>query len=347
MAIDQPEDQYEDEASVDGILTPGTGSATNGADTIVGTDGGETLGSSSAPSGNGNDTIYGLGGDDTLLGGTGADTLYGGAGVDSLSGGVGDDELFGGSGNDTLAGNNGDDELTGGLGDDTLTGGNDPDTFVFRFELTQGGGGSLSFTEWLEANELNADSESWTQGFFSSNYTNWILDEVFSAGNRGLLGIDPDAVITVGINQNDDDPTATPLIYVGGVLDEELSAMFGGRDSFDWTSGGRNVQTHTRYWSDTFELGAAPTLEGEGYDTITDWGTGTDTIEFAGLGTGDINDLLGLMALSVADADGDGGADDTVVSWDGGSITILNTTEWADLGAFLGSDGVVFDDELI
>jgi len=67
-------------------------------------------------------SVQGGPGDDTIMGGPGNDTIGGGAGNDSLSGGPGDDSIKGGAGDDLLAGGKGNDTLLGGLGNDTLRG---------------------------------------------------------------------------------------------------------------------------------------------------------------------------------------------------------------------------------
>lgn len=84
-------------------------SGTSVADTLVGTDG--------------DDSLSGLAGDDTLLGGDGDDILDGGSGDDALFGGAGDDILDGGTGNDALEGGAGTDtyRLALGMGHDSVT----------------------------------------------------------------------------------------------------------------------------------------------------------------------------------------------------------------------------------
>ncbi len=67
----------------------------------------------------GDDLIRGLGGNDVLTGQAGNDTLSGDAGDDVLDGGVGDDILSGGNGDDELNGGAGADALDGGDGADT------------------------------------------------------------------------------------------------------------------------------------------------------------------------------------------------------------------------------------
>ncbi|MEL6439355.1 MAG: ELWxxDGT repeat protein [Cyanobacteria bacterium J06621_8] len=103
----------------------GTGTGTNDADFLVGSDRGDRLEGL-----NGKDTLIGNDGNDTLIGGDGKDSLTGGDGNDSLLGNDGKDTLDGGDGNDTLIGGDGKDSLIGGDGNDTLIGGDGDDTLM-------------------------------------------------------------------------------------------------------------------------------------------------------------------------------------------------------------------------
>jgi hypothetical protein len=60
-----------------------------------------------------------------------------------------------------------------------------------------------------------------------------------------------------------------------------------------------------------------------------------DTIELQGLAGLTDTQLDQLFDLNYADVDGLGGANDAVLTWDGGSITILNAgDQWSDVSAF-------------
>jgi Ca2+-binding RTX toxin-like protein len=76
--------------------------------------------------GNGADTLRGGDGNDTLVS-MGADGLG-----DTLDGGNGNDSLMSGTGNDTLVGGAGNDTLNGFYGQDLLTGGTGADKFQFN-----------------------------------------------------------------------------------------------------------------------------------------------------------------------------------------------------------------------
>ncbi|MEM9223666.1 MAG: Ig-like domain-containing protein [Pseudomonadota bacterium] len=70
----------------------------------------------------GDDFVLGLDGNDTIAGENGDDTIFGGGGNDSIRGDSNDDVLFGEDGNDRIRGGNGGDTVSGGEGDDTLSG---------------------------------------------------------------------------------------------------------------------------------------------------------------------------------------------------------------------------------
>ena len=82
-------------------------------------------------------SVQGGPGDDSIVGGPGDDTLGGGQGNDTILGDGGDDLIHGGAGDDSIGGGQGDDNLYGGLGNDTMTGGAGNDL------LTGGAGNNL------------------------------------------------------------------------------------------------------------------------------------------------------------------------------------------------------------
>jgi hypothetical protein len=156
------------------------GSATAGADSLVGTGAGDAIsglggndiirgrgGDDLLSGGAGSDRLFGDGGNDALRGGGGNDRLNGGAGNDGLSGGDGRDVLLGGAGRDALAGGGGDDRLNGGSGDDILRGGADDDrltggagadVFVLR-----SGWGNDTATDFAEGDMLRLDRALWAE----------------------------------------------------------------------------------------------------------------------------------------------------------------------------------------
>lgn len=106
----------------------------DGANTIVGNDGDDTLtgyGHMDDIEGNdGDDYIGGGDGDDTLDGGDGADIIYGGYDDDTIDGGAGADTIYGESGLDSIIGGSQGDTLDGGYNDDVINGGDGNDTLI-------------------------------------------------------------------------------------------------------------------------------------------------------------------------------------------------------------------------
>ena len=100
---------------------------TSGPDVIVAGKGNDTvrgLGGRDRLCGNrGRDRMVGGGGKDRLRGGQSADTVRGGPRADRLEGAKGGDDLRGGAGRDRLSGSRDDDALRGGDGRDRLKGG--------------------------------------------------------------------------------------------------------------------------------------------------------------------------------------------------------------------------------
>jgi hypothetical protein len=84
----------------------------------------------------------------SVQGGLGNDTIGGGPGNDTLSGGQGNDLIFGGPGDDLVHGGKGDDSLAGGQGNDVLFGGLGNDTIrggMGADTLTGGAGDNLLY----------------------------------------------------------------------------------------------------------------------------------------------------------------------------------------------------------
>lgn len=265
--------------TINGLGGDDTINGGNGADTLNGDAGNDILNG-----GTQDDTLNGGEGGDTLNGDQGADTLNGDAGNDTLNGATGDDVLNGGSGNDTLNGGNGEDTLTGGSGDDTLSGGNDPDTFTYSFTVTEGTGGSSSFTDWLIANGLGSQvsngevADGTAQNVFATQYTAWINHLVSEYG----LGedLDGDGIVNIGLNQNDASADATP--WIEGISQEDLATMFSDRDSVMLKTG---KVSQERYYSDDFSFGSETQVtSSDGNDRIIDFAWGDDKLDFSGLG---------------------------------------------------------------
>ena len=108
----------------------------------------------------------------------------------------------------------------------------------------------------------------------------------------------------------------------------------------------QGANTDTNYYEGTVTVGGSGTgapviTSSEGNDTIAQFqsaGPNVDTIELRGLAGITAVEFDLLFNLNTDDVDGDGNQD-SVLSWDGGSITILGST-WGDIGDFYNDSRV-------
>jgi len=267
------------------------------------------------------DVIDGGAGDDIINSGAGNDTVSGGEGDDQIHAGSGDDRLDGGDGNDQLSGDGGNDILTGGNGDDLLNGGGGSDTFVFNFTVSQGSGQTVSYEpvplDYDAGGPRTAPDGQVSQSEFSQfqqDYQAWLAENAPADYEYSA-------------------PQPDPL-----TSDADPQAVDGTVSSVDLTNG------QTRYWEDTITTGGSgPEITAsDGNDTIVQFqnGPNSDTLVLNGLSGLSDDQLDALFDLAASDVNSDGTLD-TVLSWDGGSITILGTSEWgSDVTAFFGDDRV-------
>jgi hypothetical protein len=297
--------------------------------------------------------INGTPGDDLLPNTVGeADTIDGGAGTDTASyanagGGVlldltaglafdtvnldfdtlvSIENAIGSAFDDGLFGRESANVLSGGGGDDTLAGQGGSDTFSYSFEVTEGGGGGETFTDFFRAHGGKVVdgkvAEGTSQGQFSSLYTKWLemLVDDHGLGTKVL-----DLGQNSGIN-------GTPVIA-------GMTGEFGERESFTWTSGsGKKTVTHTRWYSDTWSSGGGEDsiTSNDGLDTILDFGT-DDQLNFQ-----NVTEAQFTAHFNV-DADQDVNGDlqnDTVITingFDGWKLTLSGFT-----GDLLATDAIVF-----
>ncbi|WP_322693468.1 ELWxxDGT repeat protein [Nostoc sp. DedSLP03] len=299
--------------SLNNILIGNTAANTlngvDGNDSLIGSDGNDTLlggaGNDTLDSGVGNDSLDGGVGDDIyiidslsdtvtegldagtdlvkssvswvlgnnlenlILTGTSAingtgnnlnNILTGNSAANILNGVDGNDSLIGGSGNDTLLGGAGDDSLDGGAGIDSLDGGVGNDIYTVD-NLSD------TVTEGLNAGtDLVKSSVSWVLGNNLENLTLSGTSAINGTGNslNNILTGNTGANILNGVDGNDrlfgNSGNDTLL---GGAGDDVLAGGVGR----DMLTGGIG--------RDSFNL--ADTRTG-GYDTITDFTVGDDTI---------------------------------------------------------------------
>ena len=247
-----------------------------GDDNLVGAGSGDTLyggtGNDTLNGGNNGDALFGGDNDDLLVGGLGADTLSGDAGTDDIRGGDGNDTLAGGSeadtlnggangdllegedGNDSLIGSSGNDRLFGGEGDDNLNGGDNTDQLV---------GGNGNDTLNGGNNSDNLSGQSGDDRLLGGNGQ----DSLFGGSGRDVL---------LGGSAND-------LLDGGGSDDDLIGAA--GQDSLSGAGGNDTLEGGHEADSLSGGTGADLFVFGDSADdgttdTITDFESGTDTLQF-------------------------------------------------------------------
>ena len=269
----------------------------DGDDVLNGSAGADTL-----RGGAGDDTLSGGASGDILNGGAGADTLDGGAGSDSLQGGDGDDRLSGGAGEDFVVGDAGDDVLEGGADGDTLLGGDGSDTASYA---SSDAGVAISLRAGTAA---GGDAEG---------------DRLVNIEN--LTGSAHGDRLTGNHEANS---------LQGGAGNDRLEGWRGadtldGGDGNDVLNGGTGDDTLTGgAGDDTFII--AP---GAGSDTITDFGTGTDRLQFEG---GLFANLEAVQASANETADGNLTirlSATEILTLQGASLDALTTETVTTLGA--------------
>jgi predicted extracellular nuclease/2',3'-cyclic-nucleotide 2'-phosphodiesterase (5'-nucleotidase family) len=211
---------------------------TAGKDNLVGTAAADLI-----DAGDSTDRVSGGDGNDVIFGGEGLNLLDGDAGDDIIIGGSGKDVIDGGEGNDLIDGGDGNNNvLDGGEGDDTIIGGTGND--VIR------GGDGIDTVDYSGAGSsiaLNlqlATSVSATEG---ADRVAGIENAIGSAFNDTIVG------------------STAANVLEGGAGNDTLS---GGWNS-DTLTGGDGDDT---FLFNTGVGGAS------GFDTITDFETGVDTI---------------------------------------------------------------------
>jgi len=330
-----------------GILTERENVVTGSGSTIMGNDMNQLLagGKSTNDSilgGTGNEWLSGWQGDDSLFGGEGDDWLYGQKGKDVLFGGTGSDLLSGGGGNDILNGNEGADYLEGNGGDDTLLGGAGDDLLfggagndIYAFEAGFGNDTLDIITDndgletlYMARNSTMSDPEFVQQG------NNLLVD----FGNESLLiqgwyTID-EAYRFMNVVSEEEDGTNSFMVEVGSANDDVMSVSL--------LVNGETNELYGLEGNDLLAGGAGDDAlnGGSGSDTLTG-GAGNDTYLFY---MGDGADFLSEADRTLYRNDvisfGDGivfesltcdfsGDSDYLITYAGGSITILNEYDMA------------------
>lgn len=193
------------------------------------------------------DRIIGLDGDDILDGGSGGnDYIDGGDNDDTITAADGDNELHGGDGDNHITAGNGDNLITAGSGDDVITVGNGDNTISAGDgdnTVTTGNGDNIVTTGVGDDRITTGDGDDTINAGDGSNV-------IFSGGG--------DDRITTG--SGDD-------VINSGAGSDRISAGRGDDDITTGTGGDTIV-----YDSDLAQIG---------FDTLRDFESGADTLEFA------------------------------------------------------------------
>ena len=234
----------------------------------------------------GNDDVYGGGDADVLRGNAGDDRIYGGTGDDAMYGGSGEDRLFGGSGQDVLVGGKGDDLLKGGGGDDVLrgNGGND---------VLKGGGGADVLRGNGGADVLKSGSG----------------DDVLygGSGDDVLRASGGDDVLNGGRGQDQLVGGGGADVFVFGALSD--SGTSGNHDTIvDFDATEQDLIDLSRLDADATSGG------NQSFNFI-------GTTSFSGTRGELRTEVIGDQTWVMADVDGDGQSDFTLVVQDAGAMT--------------------------
>lgn len=253
-----------------------------------------------------------------IINGTnGPDILQGTAENDAINGLDGDDTLSGLGGNDVLDGGSGNDVLIGGLGQDTLTGGAGSDRF--RFGAQYFGGSSArdpfsiqrldsdasaidsitDFTSGIDRLELVSPGISSNPALVRTAAGTLLFATVTDSFNHNfqfVIGVNGtiqggDVFLGVGNDQNpsvDMVGDARADILIGG---SGADRLFGGGGSDTLDGGAGNDQLFGDAGADVLTggpgadrfayRGASDSNATDGYDIITDFLSGTDTLDFS------------------------------------------------------------------
>ena len=271
----------------------------SGFDSLVGGEGGETLGdmidvsgvsfafsvnmtgaeSGSITFGNGSASFseierFGLSNNADVFDGslaTGPLTIDAGGGNDSVIGGAGNDWLDGGAGSDTVIGNAGNDTILGGTGADSLVGGDGDDTFrlanAFGSDTIVGGETGEIRGDLLDASGLSGAATVTLSGSEAGTLSASAFTASFSQIERFILTGQDDIF-------NASNAALKVTVDAGAGNDQVIGSTAG-----DHLSGGTGVDA--LYGG----LGGDTLAGGAGADLL-DGGAGTDTADYSAAGAG-------------------------------------------------------------
>lgn len=245
-----------------------------GDDTPVGEAGNDLL-----DGGGGSDRLWAGVGNDTLHGGDDNDSLWGEAGSDELDGGAGADQFWGGDGADTVRGGDGNDLVWADLGDDVLYGDGGQDTLVGQAGHDQMYGGDADDKLWSGDGNDTLDGGTGNDLLMGEQGANLLYggsgDDTLSGGgqNDTLFGGDGNDQLSTGDGGNLAQGGRGNDTITGGNGNDTLSSGTGR----DYLSGGAGADRFV--YQDVADMGLRTTS-----DVLRDFRSGTDKLDFTGLG---------------------------------------------------------------
>ena len=303
--------------------------------------------------GNGNDRLFGGAGNDILITSGGTNTLNGADGNDNIAGGDGNDRIFSFDGNDTINSGAGDDYIVAGNGDDTVNAETGNDTvFASSGNDTVFGG---------EGND--------------SIYGQDGVDRLFGEGGNDLIrgGVGDDVLIgdtgddrilgEDGIDEirgND----GRDVVFGGDGGDEiygdnGFDFLYGGEGDDDIYGGAQADQIRGHEGNDNLYGGAGnDRVAGDDGDDYLNGGDGNDVVlgdagrdeiegtanDFVRGGAGD--DLIGLSSGNGDTAAFLGRYSDFVVTQQGSTLFVRDTSQSEGLDTITGADSIRFSDQV-
>ena len=265
---------------------------------------------------------------DALYGQAGADVLYGAAGGDSLYGGLGDDTLFGDEGSDYLQGDAGNDVLYGDAGSDSMYGLQGRDVYAWRaYE------GAVRQSEYVDLNRAEGDTLRFDMASitgvtlyrFGSFQTQ--LDIVGGAGESLLLNF-----FSNGLLLSDLTFVGSPTFFT--IDDRSGTTTFSGTTRNEVIIGGSGIDTMSGGGGrDTFRYLVTSDSTITASDTIADFVSGDDLLDFRAFGSNAVINL-GLVSATMnvfVDVDGNG-TNDMLIRLTG--VTALTPNDFLFNGRF-------------
>lgn len=251
-----------------------------------------------------------------FTGGANSDRIIGLDGDDVLNGGAGgDDVIDGGSDDDTIIAANGNNQLLGGSGDNTITAGNGNNTVT-----ADDGDNSVTLGNGVNQVTLGNGDNTVTAGDGGNTIAAGAGDDVITTGN----GND---TINAGDGSNRIDSGGGNDTITTGIGDDVINAG-AGNDRITAGRGDDDITTGTG--SDTIVYNS--TLAQIGFETLRDFQSGVDTLEFS----------LPVVGGGLATGGADTGVLDASRFTTGGAFTTADQRFRFDAGAktlFYDADG--------